>query len=61
MAFPRLQKLVDDAAAQLDEELLAGLPFTVKPPSSRRLLKLVVDHADDLNVSSCDLPELTTC
>ncbi|KAI4924313.1 uncharacterized protein J4E92_007394 [Alternaria infectoria] len=49
MAFPRLQKLVDNAAAQLDEELLAGLPFTVKPPSPRRLLKLIVDHATDLN------------
>ncbi|KAI4621085.1 hypothetical protein J4E83_005448 [Alternaria metachromatica] len=51
MAFSRLQKLVDNAAAQLDEELLAGLPFTVRTPSPRRLLKLMVDHATDLNFS----------
>ena len=53
MAFPYLQKLVDDAAAQLDKELLAGLPFTVKTPSPMRLLKLIMDNANELNVSSC--------
>ena len=60
MQFPRLQKLVDDAALKLDRELLAGVPLTLKPPSPKRLLQLIVDNAQDLNVGLLLHSEPTT-
>jgi len=45
-----LQKLINDAGMQLDEELMTGLPVTVKAPS-KRWLGLIANNAGNLNVS----------
>jgi len=57
-----LQKLINDASMQLDEQLMfsPGLPVTVEAPSER-WLSLIANNAGNLNVSFQGLTSFTIC